>query len=192
MTDKSKEQDTDTQTVKNEENESANESTDKNSDSSSTDKNKGEKTFTQAEVDKIVQTRVSKYKDYDEIKTQASEYEKAKTKYDKIENENKEIKTAISETLNALLEQIPNDKLSLIPDDFSDSGKIKYINKNRSQLLGAKTTPVNIPEKDTHQREEQGKILGKYDSLQEAADNDPRGYLKLMNDMKAKDNKPLV
>ena len=51
----------------------------------------------------------------------------------------------LGEILESELEKIPEDKKSLIPDELSVMAKLKYIAKNRTLLMGKKSSRKRIP-----------------------------------------------
>lgn len=136
------------------------------------------KTFTQEEVNQIVQSRLAKekdkYKDYDSLKSQVAEYEKTKEQLSRLENEANNYNKLLEEVYESLILEVAEDKRTLIPEELSLADKIKYISKNKSILthLPAPATPPREP----NPKGEPGLIGGKYTSLLEFATKDPKSY----------------
>jgi hypothetical protein len=64
----------------------------------------------------------------------------------------------------------------LIPEQLSVVEKIKFINKNKTVLLNA-TINAHTPPPEVNPKGDAGKYGGKYATLNEWAQADPRGYL---------------
>jgi cysteinyl-tRNA synthetase len=147
--------------------------------------------FSQTELDAIVQSRLArqsqKFQDYEELKKYKEETEQGKLS--EVEKLNKVIEDlkpraeqaeARKELLEGLLadqlEGIAEDKRSLLPDDFSVEQKLSYLRSNQEFFRSQQT--VKTP---TDAKPKEGKASGfggKYDSLDDFAKNDPVGYLK--------------
>lgn len=162
--------------------------------------NDGDKSFTQEQVDDIVKGRVAreqeKFKDYDAIKVKAGELDSLKQKHDSLESENTKYKDSIQVTYDTALEAIPEDKRSLIPDEYNLLAKLNYINTNKSTLMavakptkeeeneegdefnadGTPKKPVT-PKKEDKSKGEGGLFGGKYKTALEYAEADPKAYL---------------
>ena len=126
----------------------------------------------------------NKYKDEIDKRDQAEEKRKRKEleeqgKYKELLAEkDKELESAgktkeqltqyeetVQEVLAQELEKIPDDKKALIPDELSTVAKLKYIAKNRSLLMGDKsTTGAPIPPNSKNLSEVEAKKQ-RYDEL---------------------------
>lgn len=126
----------------------------------------------------------NKYKDEIDKRDQAEEKRKRKEleeqgKYKELLAEkDKELETAgktkeqltqyeetVQEILAQELDKIPDDKKALIPDELSTVAKLKYIAKNRSLLMGDKsTTGAPIPPNSKNLSEVEAKKQ-RYDEL---------------------------
>lgn len=141
---------------------------------------KEETTFTQDEVNSIVTGRLKKerekYSDYDSLKTQASELEEIKIKYDDLTAKDKVNEDTLGEVYTSLTEGIEEDKKSLIPDQLSLVEKIKYVSRN-NKVFATKVI-VKTPEPEDKSKGEAGLYGGKYKTVQDWAQHDPVGYLK--------------
>ena len=157
----------------------------------------GDKVFTQAQVDDIVQGRVAraqdKFKDYDALKTKVSEYDSLKEKNNSLELDNTKYKDSIQGTYDTALEAISEDKRSLIPDEYNLLAKLNYISTNKAILMpevkpvvdgegetnqdGTPKKPVT-PSKEDKNKGEGGLFGGKYKTELEYANADSEGYLK--------------
>lgn len=160
----------------------------------------GDKSFTQEQVDDIVKGRVAreqdKFKDYDALKVKAGELDSLKQKHDSLESENTKYKDSIQVTYDTAIEAIPEDKRSLIPDEYNLLAKLNYINTNKSTLMvvakvekkdddeagdefnadGTPKKPVT-PKKEDKSKGEGGLFGGKYKTALEYAEADPKAYL---------------
>lgn len=160
----------------------------------------GDKTFSQTQVDDIVKGRVAreqeKFKDYDALKTKSGEYDSLKQKHDSLESENNKYKDSIQGTYDTALEGIPEDKRSLIPDEYNLLAKLNYINTNKTSLMvtvketdeddgegekfNADGTPKKpkTPKPEDKDKGEGGKFGGKFKTALEYAEAEPVAYLK--------------
>ncbi|BDQ01944.1 MAG: hypothetical protein KatS3mg036_0498 [Ignavibacterium sp.] len=140
-------------------------------------KNPEEKTFTQDEVNQIIQARLAKekdkYKDYESLKSQIAELEQLKEKSSKLESETSNLNSVLQEVYDSLVQSVDEDKRTLIPEQLSLADKIKYINSNRATLL---TPQPKTPPKEPNPKGEPGLFGGKYSTLVEFASKDPKGY----------------
>jgi hypothetical protein len=147
--------------------------------------------FSQEEVDNIVQGRLAKssnkYTDYDELKKYKEESEAAKlTETERLTKQLSELTNikAVNDTRGTLLETVledalkgvPEDKLSLIPTDFSVEDKLKFFIANKSHFVDS--NPIaNIDDSKPRESNKSGAYGGKYSSLEEWAREDPAAYL---------------
>ena len=145
------------------------------------------KTFTQAEVDGIVQGRVAKYADYQELKDKASELETTKSELNTLKTYKTDSEGRMEGFLKELLATVPEDKHGLIPNEYNTLAKIDYIQKNKSFFEAnavsptvtptvATPTPPVIPAKET-QEQVTNTNFGGYSSLAEWAMKDVGTYL---------------
>lgn len=160
----------------------------------------GDKTFSQEQVDDIVKGRVAreqeKFKDYDALKTKSGEYDSLKQKHDSMESENNKYKDSIQVSYDTALEAIPEDKRSLIPDEYNLLAKLNYINTNKATLMvtvkpseeddgegekfNADGTPMKpkTPKPEDKDKGEGGLFGGKYKTALEFANSEPKKYLE--------------
>lgn len=139
-----------------------------------------EKTFTQAEVDKILAERLGrankkldKFADYDEIKTKASEYEKQleekrlaelteKERLEEIAKKHEEEKLSLSQELETMRESV---KASKIRNEFNKVATGNYIAHLDDAFTLADLSAVTI--------DEEGKVVGMEDAIKSLVDNKP-------------------
>lgn len=140
-----------------------------------------EKQFTQAELDKIVSARLhkekEKYADYDVLKTKASELDSIKQQKTELENQVKLSNDTLVEVLADLMGEIDENKKTLIPEQLTVTDKIKFINKNKVNLVPAPAKPTTPPSEDAP-KGNAGLYGGKYKTLGEYASADPVRYLE--------------
>ena len=102
------------------------------------DKNE-EKKFTQQQMNEIISTRVnevkSKFADYDALKEKAIKVDALNTDVAKKTEDLNKVNETLTTTYNSLLEKIPEDKRTLIPDELTVSQKLSYISKNMAILI---------------------------------------------------------
>lgn len=135
-----------------------------------------EKKFTQAEVNTIVQNRISKFKDYDVLKTQVAELNTLKTEHSGLKEKLTTSEQALQSVLDNTLAEIDEDKRNLIPENFSVTEKLSYIQKNKATLL-SKVVKPNLPNEDK-EKGDSSLYGGKYKTLMEFAEKAPKEYLK--------------
>jgi hypothetical protein len=116
-----------------------------------------EKLFTQDELNNIIKKRLDKFSDYDELlqykntaeQEKLSEVEKLQKQIAELEPYKNQVENAnniLEQLLNNELEAIAEDKRGLIPQQFSTSEKLEYINQNKQFLMNGKVnikTPVD-------------------------------------------------
>ncbi len=116
-----------------------------------------EKLFTQDELNNIIKKRLDKFSDYDELlqykntaeQEKLSEVEKLQKQIAELEPYKNQVENAnniLEQLLNTELEAIAEDKRGLIPQQFSTSEKLEYINQNKQFLMNGKVnikTPVD-------------------------------------------------
>lgn len=145
-------------------------------------------TFTQAQVDEIVQARLAraKVKYEDEIKT------KLETLAPKAELAEKS-EAALKEILTDIESELDSEKLTdLLPEGLDTLGRLNYIRKNKKHLLKEGDTSIQATQTVTTEEKPKPKIPesnkpkvtpevkefgnGKYATIGEYAKNDPVGY----------------
>jgi len=116
-----------------------------------------EKLFTQEELNSIIKKRLEKFSDYEELQQykntaeqeKLSEVEKLQKQIAELEPYKNQVENAnniLEQLLNTELEAIAEDKRGLIPQQFSTSEKLEYINQNKQFLMNGKVnikTPVD-------------------------------------------------
>jgi len=116
-----------------------------------------EKLFTQDELNNIIKKRLDKFSDYDELlqykntseQEKLSEVEKLQKQIEELTPYKNQVENAnniLEQLLNNELEAIAEDKRGLIPQQFSTSEKLEYINQNKQFLMNGKVnikTPVD-------------------------------------------------
>ena len=146
----------------------------------STPKKTEDKKFTQEDVNAIVAGRLAKerekFADYDSLKTRVGELQEIKEKYTKLSETAKVNEDTLSEVYNGLTAELDEEKKNLIPDNLSLTDKIKYINKNRKTFQVKQVIQTPAPEDKS--KGEAGLYGGKYKTMQEFAQADPKGYLE--------------
>ena len=155
----------------------------------------GEKiiTMTQREFDEKLQERLARDRRArgEEIKTAE---EKAAEMKAKLEEATKTIETlkqtsatveevdkVLKEVHAGLLEGIPEEKRTLVPESLSLAEQVKFINRNKAHLF-SEEMPVKFPKTpDSDRITPEGKasdIPGGYQNVVEFAKSDPMGYAK--------------
>ena len=134
--------------------------------------------FNQEKVNDIIakerKTIESKFADYDTLKEQAGQTA------DLIK------KTQTSEeAIGELLATIPEDKKSLIPDDYDSFSKLKWFSKNKEKLFIVPQTEtkteiqtIQTPSPEPETKKENSELFGGYKTANEQALYDPIGYGK--------------
>lgn len=153
---------------------------------STPNKTEDDKKFTQEDVNSIVAGRLAKekekYQDYDSLKTEVSELREVKTKYTELEKSSQIHLDTLSEVYTGLTSDLDDEKKNLIPEELSLTDKIKYINKNRKTFQIKQV--IQTPPKEETPKGEAGLYGGKYKTLQDWAQNDPKGYLEWRKEQK--------
>jgi len=138
--------------------------------------------FSQKDLDKAVEARLAREKaKYNDLKTQAQEYSSLKSKVGEYEAKLakfSEIEETLNLAYNDMLESIPEDKRSLIPDSLSTKEKISYIKTNKNHLIGVNTNPKPIVPEVPKQPQNSPNNFGGYSSAAEWSIKDPIGYRK--------------
>ena len=137
------------------------------------------KTFTQAELDKIVADRIArekkkldKFADYDDVKTKASEYEKLleekrlaelseKERLEEIAKKHETEKQTLSQELESMRESIKAEKIRSEFTKVATSNQIAYLDDAFSL---ADLSAVTV---------EDGKVVGMEDAIKALVDNKP-------------------
>ena len=143
----------------------------------------GGKTFTQEQVNSIVEGRLAKekekYADYDALKTKATEYESLNQKHAELKTQAESLESSLKNVYEDMIASVPEDKKSLIPDQLSLNDKISYVIKNKSSLISAaQTPPPQTPPKPEEGKGDGGLYVGKYSTLWEFQKHDLKGYLE--------------
>ena len=148
-----------------------------------------QRTFTQDDVNRIVRDRLSKYSDYDELKSYRESTEASKlTEREQLEKKIAEL-TPYKETaskqqkildnlLAQELEAIPEALRGLVPDNFSPLDKLDYIRRNAETFKTVAPKPNMPTEPGAKNPTNPGLYGGKYADVVEFAKNDPGGYRK--------------
>lgn len=145
--------------------------------------------YTEKDLEKAVNSRLTrernKFSDYDDLKKQVSEYEALKTKVGEYQakiTKMDDLEATLKTAFDDMLDQIPEDKRSLIPDGLSLKDKISYIRTNRSHLIDNKSLSSkapNVPEVPKTETVSKGAgQFGGYSSYIEWQMKDPKGYEK--------------
>lgn len=83
--------------------------------------------------------RLKRKEDYEKL---SQKYESDLTEYktlkEQLEAENNQLQAALSVTYESMLEEIPEERQSLIPENFTISQKIEYLTKNKNLLIPEK------------------------------------------------------
>lgn len=139
-----------------------------------------EKSFTQEEVNAIVQQRVvkekEKYPDYELFKTNSGEFAKLTEKYNNLEKTNQVNSDSLQQVYDGIIGALDESKKSLIPEQLNLAEKISYLSKNKETFV---TIPTIItPLKETEIKTDGGLFGGKYKTLDEWSIADPRAYIE--------------
>ena len=143
--------------------------------------------FSQKDLDKAVEARLArekaKYHDYNDLKKQADEYSALKSKVGEYEAKIAkfgDIEGTLNEAYNDMLESIPEDKRTLIPESLSIKEKISYIKTNRNHLVNANAPlkPANTVPEVPKQQQKTTNEFGGYSSMAEWSIKDPIAYRK--------------
>jgi len=90
--------------------------------------------FSQADVDRIVQNRIKGYSDYNDLKAKVAELPDLQKKVESLTAEVTAGGKALEGVLNNLVTSIPEEKRTLIPEGYSITQRIDWINKNTTHL----------------------------------------------------------
>lgn len=150
------------------------------------------KAFSQDDVDRIVETRLSRERS--KYEAQLADAEKAKAEAATLSEKLKTLDTLsataaekdklIEEVHAGLLSGIPEELRGLIPDTLSKADAIRYIQKNKAHLFpptgNAEPKPLATPSNpsDPVAKATNGALPNGYKSLTEFATRDPRGFSK--------------
>ncbi len=149
-----------------------------------------EKLFTQDELNNIIKKRLDKFSDYDELlqykntaeQEKLSEVEKLQKQIAELEPYKNQVENAnniLEQLLNTELEAIAEDKRGLIPQQFSTSEKLEYINQNKQFLMNGKVNIKTPVDGKTPNETDSNLIFGKWTSQKEFAEKDPAGLRKV-------------
>jgi len=149
-----------------------------------------EKLFTQDELNNIIKKRLDKFSDYDELlqykntaeQEKLSEVEKLQKQIAELEPYKNQVENAnniLEQLLNTELEAIAEDKRGLIPQQFSTSEKLEYINQNKQFLMNGKVNIKTPVDGKTPNETDSNLIFGKWTSQKEFAEKDPAGFRKV-------------
>ena len=148
------------------------------------------KMFSQEELNSIIKKRLEKFSDYEDLLKykETSEAEKL-TEVEKLQKQIAELQpykekvesaNSILESLyESELEQIPEDKRGLIPQQFTTSEKLEYIQTNKQFLTNGKPNIKTPSESQRGTETDSDLIFGKWVSVQEFAEKDPKGFGKV-------------
>lgn len=173
------------------------------------DNQQEKKLFTQSELDEIVKSRVNKekekYKEFDNYKKKATEYEVLRQENAEFKSRiegYKEIEDSYSANYKELEASLTDIQKKLIPSEYSIVKKIKFINDLKAASVteepketNSTTQPTlkfaNAVLPGTQPVVKQGATKGiygdgKYSTFEEYARNDPKGLLR---ELKANPNK---
>lgn len=147
------------------------------------------KTFTQEEVDGIVEARLAREKT--KWETKESDYKSQVSDLQTKLTVGEKTGQALKETYESLKTELDPGKLSLIPEGLTTHEKINYVIKNKQFLtkqteatstptVETKVAPATLPTTDKKESAELGTELygGKYTNILDWAKNDPVEYKK--------------
>ncbi len=149
-----------------------------------------EKLFTQDELNNIIKKRLDKFSDYDELlqykntaeQEKLSEVEKLQKQIAELEPYKNQVENAnniLEQMLENEISAIAEDKRGLIPQQFTTSEKLEYINKNKQFLTNGKISIKTPSNGNTPSDTDSNLIFGKYTSQAEFAEKDPAGFKKV-------------
>ena len=149
-----------------------------------------EKLFTQEELNSIIKKRLEKFSDYEELQQykntaeqeKLSEVEKLQKQIAELEPYKNQVENAnniLEQLLNTELEAIAEDKRGLIPQQFSTSEKLEYINQNKQFLMNGKVNIKTPVDGKTPNETDSNLIFGKWASQKEFAERDPAYFKKM-------------
>lgn len=138
-----------------------------------------EKSFTQDEVNTIVQQRIAKekekYPDYELFKTDSVELKQLTEKYSNLEKTNQVNSDTLQQVYDGIIGELDESKKNLIPEQLNLAEKISYLSKNKDTFVSIPT--IVTPPKETEQKTDGGLFGGKYKTLDEWSIADPQAYI---------------